>query len=356
MSGGGSGGGGSTNTTVQTQKADPWVGQQQPLLNSYTGAMNAWNATPSSPFGGDLIADPNATQRGANAATVAAGGNFQTYGRGIRNFGDNLLADAVGQPYLPTSQEGANPNMLTSLDGSKLDIGSNPYLMPAMMGNIAQGANKIRDITLPELSTAAGAQGGKSAYGGTRQDFLKSQIISDFERNAADAIAQGTLGAYNTERGIQAGQEQQRYGASAARNTQADSLNTGRSNFLAQLSPTLMQQGMGAETQGLGLQSAAGQEQQGWSQDQLNEALQKYQMSVEAPWQGVKNYSAIIGGAIPGSSVNTMNAPSQSALSGLAGGGLGGAAIGGALGTMIGNPMLGLGAGALLGGLGGYFR
>lgn len=355
------GGSGSSGQTVQNtvQRADPWTGQQPHLSQVYSLAQGAVGQTPNYAFGGKLVADPNAIQLAANQQTQQAGQNMTGFGRGIRQYGDNLLASAVEQPYLPSSQEGANPNMLSSLGGNRLDVRNNQYLMPALMGNIEQGASKIRDITLPALSTSAGAQGGMSAYGGTRHQQLESQVVNDFNRASADAIAQATLGAYNTEREIEAGQEGMRFGTSAARNQQADSLNMGRSNFLAQLAPQIMQQGIGAETQGLGLQAAAGSEQQGWTQDKLNEALQRYQMQVDAPWQGVKNYAAIVGGAIPGTTTGTniSQIPRQSAISGLAGGAMGGAAMGGALGSIIPGLGTGLGAGmgAILGGLGGYF-
>lgn len=360
MSSGGGSGSSNQQSTQTVQKADPWVGQQPWLQAGYPIAYDAMMKTPTTPHQGALVAGPNDIQLAANQQTRAVGGNLQSSGQGMQQQGQTVLNNALAIPNLPGNQQGADPSMLTSLGGSRLDVANNPHLMPALMSNIEYGAGKIRDITLPALSSSMGAQGGPSAYGGTRHQQMENQVVNDFSRNATDAIAQATLGAYNTERGIEAGQEGMQFGASAARNQQADSLNMGRSNFLAQLAPQLVGQGVGMQTQGLGLQASAGDQHQGWQQDKLNEALQKYQMSVEAPWQGIKNYSAIIGGAIPGSTVgsNISTLPRQSTISGLAGGAMGGAAMGGALGSIVPGlgTGLGAGAGAILGGLGGFFR
>lgn len=343
MSGGGSSGTTQTNTV---QKSDPWPGQASHLTDIYADARRMYNATPQTAYSGPLVAGPTTGQKATNTAIHTAGGQQANTGQGLTTTGGNLLTDQLGQPGLPTMQEGADPTMLSSLGGNRLNIADNQYLMPALMGNIEYGAGKIRDIALPQLSQDAQTAG---AYGGSRHGQREGTIVSDFERNASDAIAQATLGAYNTERGIEAQQEGQRFGASAARNQQADSLNATRNNLLLGMAPELMAQGTGMQTAGLGLQQQAGLNEQGWNQDQIDAALQKYNMGLDAKWQGLKQYAGLVGGALPGSVSSTSTAPRPSAAGGAIGGALGGAALGSAI-----LPGWGTAGGALLGALGGW--
>ena len=130
-----SGGGGSKASAPATQTvqtSNPWVGQQGHLSYIYNLAQNAMAQTPQWNYPTKTVADVNGSQQTANTRTWALGEDLSGYGKGLRNYGDNLLASSVNQPYLPGQQEGADTSRLTSLDGSNLHLRNIQYLVPAL--------------------------------------------------------------------------------------------------------------------------------------------------------------------------------------------------------------------------------
>jgi hypothetical protein len=114
----------------------------------------------------------------------------------------------------------------------------------------------------------------------------------------------------------------------------------------AQSLPQIFSQNMTNDMVPLQMMGQAGAQQQGWNQGFLDEARQLYELQVQAPWQGLGQYSNIVQNSPFVSSTQTNTTPSQSTLGGALQGGLGagmGALALGASGP-VGWGLAGLGA------------
>jgi len=339
----GKGSSGSSGTTTTVQNNTPWAGQQPYLKDVYEQAQTAYGATPKDPYAGELTAAPSQTQQSTNNLAFGTGQDLFSAGSGLGAFG---LGQTINQFNRPQTQQVGQPGTpMTGMNTAFLRPDANPFLMPSLAMNIRDAAGYARDVALPQLNSQAWQQG---AYGGTAHGTAMARTAKDVEDAAARETGNSLTNiwnqAYGTERGIEAGQQSQL----AQQNAQWQ-------QALLALAPQLFQQGL--STQGAGLQTmqAAGGQEQAWRQDLLNQALQRYQMQQAAPWTGLSEYSATVGGGIPGGGTTTAQAPSTSTFGNFLGGALGGGTLGYGAGSFFGQPLIGAGIGALAGGLGGIY-
>jgi hypothetical protein len=284
IGGGGSGGGGTNTQTVQ--KADPWEGQRPYLKEVYEAAKTASGATPTTAYSGPILAAPTSDQRLA-----------------VGRQGD------LGRQFLNSNLGNASlQNALDSASGKFLAPSSNPTLLPAINAAVQPTLDRAQRYTLPQIGSDAWKSG---AYGGTKHaSHLANAMTEAVTRPAAEVAGKIGYDNYTRERGIQLQAPQQ---ISAALN--------------AELAPAnLLQQ--------------SGQQTQLWNQQDIDAAMQRYQMDVEAPWQAIRPYAAIVqgfnpGGVVTGSSTGTMNAPRPSPMSGALGGAVAGGLGAYGLGSMV---------------------
>ena len=335
-------GGESKQSGQVVQSNTPWSGQQPYLQDIYKQAQGANNQVDRSPWTGELIAKPSGSQQQTNQLAYNTG--QQNYGGGtnLANFG---LAQTYEQFAKPLQQQVGSGGPLTGMNQTFLNPAANPNLMPALESNINLMAQRAREELFPQIGSAAWKSG---AYGGTAHGTALARSARDVTDAAANqtanALSNAWAQAYGTERGIEAGQQSQLSSQQAARDA-----------MLLQLAPQLAQQGLGIQGAGLQTQQAAGQTEQGWRQDLINEALGLRQDARTSPFAGLSDYAALIGGVIPGTSTQTSYSPTPSTFGNFLGGALGGGTLGYGLGSAVGmaNPWLGALAGGFAGGLGG---
>lgn len=324
------------------QSNTPWSGQQPYLTDIYSQAQTANNAVDKSPWSGELIAKPSGTQQQTNNQAYSIGQTNLGSGTGLANFG---LAETYNQFAKPMQQQVGSGGPLTGMNQTYMNPAANPQLMPALESNISLMANRAREELFPQIGSSAWKAG---AYGGTAHGTALARSARDVTDAAANQTANALSNAWNqaytTERGIEAGQQ-----------SQLSQQQAQRDNMLLQLAPQLAQQGYGIQGSGLQTSQAAGQTEQGWRQDLINEALGLRSDARSSPFAGLSDYAALIGGVIPGTSTQTQYSPTPSTFGNFLGGALGGGTLGYGLGSAAGmaNPWLGALAGGFAGGLGG---
>lgn len=298
-SGGGGQDSGGTQTTIQ--KSDPWAGQQPYLEKGYQMAETAANATPTTPYTGQLLAPVTSTQRALNSQQYALGNTVAASGVPLTNAGTTALGN-LGTRLGPVER--------TS------DINSNPYAMAAINASIDPVMRQFREQVIPQIGSEAVRSG---AWGGT--DHLRAQILAGERatQQAQEAASRIALPFYQGERQIESDQQKSR-----------DALNMSMAARELQMAPSLSQQGLQNTLQGLGLQQQSAGTERSWAQEELDKLMAEYQMSIEAPWAAVNPYMRLIAGFDPGGTT-TVEAPAaargsvaQGALGGALAGGLGG--------------------------------
>ena len=300
------GGGGQKYQTApaqtSTQRTEPWEGLQPYLREALGMASTAAGQTPTTPYGGPLNAPVSEAQQQANAQRIALA---QSSGIGDVGAGAIRLAG-------------------DTLSGQYLDPSRNPAFASGLAATVRPHVENLQQQVLPQLTSEAWNAG---AYGGDRYNIEQGRRISETQRNIGDITSRAFADQYNRERAYQ------------------------------MAAPGLAQAGLGLSLAPSDILSAAGAEQRGWAQEPITEAMQRYQMALQAPWQAVQPYSNILQG-LPGGNMGTQTTTGQpgiwqqqpnrgaSALSG---------AMGGAsMGMSVGGPW-GAAAGGILGGLGGLF-
>lgn len=314
---GGKGGGGvqyvQTPPTTTTNKTEPWDAAQPFLKDIMNRAQTAANATPTTPFAGNLLAPVSQPQLAANAIKTGTA--------------------ASAMPTLANFSSTGMQQALDTASGKYLDPSTNPALVPGLEATIRPMMQGLTKQVLPQLTSDAWNAG---AYGGARHGLREADVINETGRTISDTIAKAVLENYQRERGLQ---------------------------FAA---PGLAQQSLGVGLLPADVMSGAGAESRAWGQEGLDAEMAKYNMGVSAPWQAVSPYAAIVQGlgiptssTITGSGIQAINQPSMG--SSIFGGALGGASAAGGLASafpstlgFLGGPW-GLAGGAILGGLLGMF-
>lgn len=277
---GGSGGGQSTNTI---QNADPWVGQQGYLRDIFSNAQRQFNAPGPGFFPSTTVAAPSqATTQGQNYLTDYA-----------------TRAATFNQGAMDSASFNLGPGRFAE---------SNPYLqsyMEAAARPLVQGFQAPGGVLSSIRSNFNDSSGGQS----TRQGIAEGVATRGLTQQIADQNAQIAF---------------QGYSDAAQRATQSQAL-----------APSLMQAGAYPGS----LFSAVGQQQEQYTQNLINEAINRWNFEQNLPAQKLAQYQALVQGGYGGTSSSTSSAtPGQvnPVLSAA-----GGAATGYALGTMIGGASQG---------------
>jgi hypothetical protein len=293
------------------QKAEPWSGVQPYLSDVYGRAKAAADQTPTTVPDGPLRAVENNNMLQANNAKLD-------------------LSQYMGGDW--GKQSLMNANDVAS--GKYLQPGSNPTLQPAINAAIAPTLDYAKNFVLPQVSSSAWKSG---AFAGTgHANAMQQAIQQSVTRPAAEAASKIAYDDYSKERQYQ---------------LQA---------------PMLAAQAQQMALMPSQLVGEAGVVQQGWEQQAIDDAITRYRMNIEAPWNAIKPYAGIIQNGNPGG-VSTTDTVTQAAASGRGGlqGALSGALLGG--GAAYGAAKLapeslgflggagGIGTSALLGGLAGGF-
>jgi hypothetical protein len=228
------------------------------------------------------------------------------------------LANA-NAPGLQQAGQGAIKLANDTLSGAYLNPESNPYFKQGLQATIRPQVENLQQRVLPQLTADAWNAG---AYGGDRYNIEQGRRLSETERNIGDTSAKAYSDMYNAER---------------ARQMQA---------------PTMAQAGMQIQMMPSDVEAAAGAEQRGWAQEPITEGMTRYQMALQAPWQGVTPYASLLQGlpygqASQGTSTGTPGQFYQGTSKGASAltGAMGGASMGAAFGPW------GAAAGGIIGGL-----
>ncbi len=411
--GGGGGGGGNTVTRVEPPSfVEPFmrdiVMQGQHLFQNNFPQF----------FPGDITAPMNPLQLMAQQGAVGFLGGpqqsllnqlgFQGVGsllspsqasqslQGLTGAGVDLLGGAAGlaQQGLPgVPQQAAAQNIAPALQGMLSGQASqNPFFQSSLDAFTGEATRQFGENVLPQLRSSILSAGGPS----TRGDLVQGQALGQLGSTIANQAANLQQNAFNQAIGQQnlatqlvSGAQQNLFGqmeqGRAQRAAELGRLSDqairggilGDQNALQRLSAGLPLSGQ--FTQGLlgqfGALGGVGDQQRGFEQQLINDAIQRFQFEQNAPADALRQFAGFTG-SFPGQTT-TQQAPQlsglQQGLSGALGGGLlaGGlqsafpALFQGAVGTLgpqipgalgaFGGPV-GIGAGALLGGLlGGKF-
>lgn len=238
------------------QKSEPW-GPLKPYLKDIFGqAQQAFEATPRTPFSGEFFADPTARGQTSLEDLFAAASGFAG-------------GDEVRQLGLDTAS------------GMYLSPESNPFLAETIDAAIRPVQERYQFDLIPQLEDAAI---GGGAYGGARQDLAQQDLAESFTREAGDISSNIAFGNYSAERG---------------RQMQA---------------PALLNAANALDVAGPETALRAAAIEQGWDQDELNEAIAAYEQMIGAPWQGLMEFGQILGlgspyGTQTGTTTQTTGGP-----------------------------------------------
>ncbi len=294
-----SGGSSPSGTTATVQKADPWSGQQGPLLRSFD-----------------------------NASTLAFSNNGQL----------------AGIPYYPGATYAPATDAQNTAIGMQENLGLNGSPITSAATTSSLG------ILDPSFRTS---NPGNAAY----QDIINGgpgmqEAIARATPGLLDTFTQGNRlnspgAAYGVSKGIgdaaAAAQMQAAAGLSANYGQAA-----GQQNTAGLIAP----QTQAMPYTDLGQAYSAGTWQQQLQQNVINDAMTKYNYQQTAPFNMLDWYNSAIGGTYGSSS--TLTSPYFTQQPNQLMGGLTGAASGAAMGTMI-SPGYGTAIGAVAGGLLGAF-
>ena len=296
-----------TSTSNSTSTSDPWAAAKPALEGMLTSASGAYAATPKTP----IFTGPNAQQLAAQSS--------------LQGFAQNG-ADAGAQAVLANAAKTAG--------GFYLDPANNPFMQsnPNVQGVIDAAINPLRQQLDQNVLSIGDAAKLAGAYGGDRQDLLKGQALTGFNREALDAASKIQYGAWNDQQN---------------RLQQEMQFERTNQNNAAQL----FQQGNQLAMAPAQIMAALGDQTAGWD-------LAAGTAARDAPWTGLDKLATLLGTVSPygtttttgNSTGTTIGTPAKASglQSGLSGA-LGGASAGSAFGPW------GAGIGAVVGGLGGLF-
>lgn len=227
------------NKNRSTSTTTPWAPAAPAWNTAVTGAMDAFGQTNNQAYTGDFVAPQNQMQIQALADMMAASGGLGRGGEDLRTLG------------------------IDTITGKYLHPESNPYLSGAMDLATKPIWEKFAFDLLPGAQDQAISQG---AYGGDRQGLTMEAIMEMFAREAGDTRQQMAFNNYNTERNRQ----------------------MAGGNLIGQADQFAMAPSMAA--------MAGGNIQQGWDQAALTNDMQQFQESMIAPWRGMEQLMAVLGG------------------------------------------------------------
>lgn len=296
--------GSETFDTQNVATRDPYE-EFKPYLDEFLGlARSGFGEVPRTPFTGDFFAEATPQDWGTVNDLYGLSGQIGSGAGAVRDYGNDLLS------------------------GKYLDPSTNPWIAAATAAALRPVEEKYFDVLVPALEDAAIAGG---AYGGARQGIEQLNLANNFTREAGDLASSIYFQNYNNERAYQ------------------------------QSAPEYLTLADSMELLGPQLALEAGDLSRNFQQIGLNNELQRFLETVEAPMRGFDQYANLLSLASPYGTQTTDSSGTSSydsegtsdrprggvggALQGALGGGLAGAKIG-PIGAIIG---------ALLGGIGGGF-
>jgi len=167
----GGGGGGGQNTTVQ--KADPWSGQQAPLLYGFSEARKQYDSNTPKYFPDSTVAPLSETTQQA----MALQSQRALKGNPLQTQGNSYLGDVLGGSYL----------------------NSNPYLD----ANFRAGAQNIAKNYYDTIGGINSGLSGAGRYGSGMQAFMTGRANDTLANSLGNLYAQTYYNNYNAERANQ---------------------------------------------------------------------------------------------------------------------------------------------------------
>lgn len=351
-------GGGGTNTTTTTQNSEPWSGAQPYLREVLAGAQNEYrNGSGFYPFPGSTVV-PFSNQTMQSLQGI----------EGLANSGNPLGQAAQNATLGMLNNGGLTPFQQSAGQGFQDFVGGQqPNAISQNLSNYASGANVQGGS--PQFLQALDTQSGRLTDDINRSFSNSGRYGSMAHGNEiVDRVGQLRTGAIANEIAREQGQQIQAAGLLG------NEQQLGMQNRLAGYSGlgALGAQGAGQLATFTGMSPSVYQQQfapygqlanvgsqyEDLATRTLQDQIDRYYRTQQAPWQALGQYNALIGGAgsLGGSTTTQAQQPRNFGLP------LGGALAGGQLGS---NPMLmgmtgglslpiGAGLGGLLG-LGGMF-
>lgn len=285
--------------TTQTQKTEPWEGQQPYLRDLLARAQSQMNQGGGEFYPGQLVA-PQSQQ------TVQA---------------QKMLTSAAGgmQPTI----DAASSQAIWNLTGAQ-DIGNHPYLQNAINAAAQPVVQNFNSVGGPLAQIRGSFTANNSGGTGTREGIAAGVAQRGLGQILANMSSTMTMDAY--------------------RQAQDNAMKT-----LALAPQTAAMATMPAE-----LMQAVGGQNDAYAQSLINAEVARHNYNAQLPWLNLQNYGNLVTGNMGSTSTGTTTAPSSSTNPLLAG--LGGAATGASIAGIMGKGATfgpwGAGIGALLGLLG----
>lgn len=293
----------STSSTKESevhQTTDPWAPQAAALQNAFTAAQNAYGKSSTAVAPTDFTAQMTPEQLATFKSMVSQGQNSSipsadaATGSALTGAGTNALTGALSGL---SGYNAANTNNTQSLvDAAKAYVAGQD--IPSQVKAAMQTANETaRDVTMPGIEQNAATSGNTNS---TRAGIAQGLVQRGLAEQAGNL--QNSLASTAFQNGLTLAQQQASNNNTnnLAALTAAGSLgNNSATTGLGANSQSLADQGALNST---GLAGGTGLQQA--NQTALDNALQKYQASVESPYQGLSQLMSVIGSNNWGSSTN----------------------------------------------------
>ena len=238
-------------TTVQ--KADPWVGQQPYLRDTWSAAQNLYRGGPMSCYPGTLTAGATPAQLEAEAMARQTGLGSQT------DLAANLMA---AQNYSLMSPQ---------------NLSTNPYLADATTAALRPLFTQTQGLLQQARRDATGA----GQLDSDRQALLESNVIGNYLQQAGDVTSKMYSDAYQD-----------------AQANQLKALALGPQTLQTSLVPSQTIASIGAM-------------EQARQQQAIDDARARFEFGQQAPGQALRDYTSIVQGTVlPGSQTTTGAEPS----------------------------------------------
>lgn len=290
LGGGSKGGGGGTTQTTSTVNTGPWSIQAPVLADVFTKAHELYDKNPAFSYYPDSTVSP---------FTSAQNQGYQSV----------IDMGLSGSPFLPASMQ----NATDTLSGKFLDPSTNPWLEKTFNGAADAVGRQFKTITAPTTDAMFSGNGAFNSSGRYNAQNNNNMGLGATLNNLATQIYGGN---YNNERGRQI-------------TTQG-------------MVPSLTQARYLDPTAAIN----AGGAQQGQSQKELSDLVNRYMYGQQSPWQTLGLYKQMVDGSYGQQGTTTSQQPYYSNPAGQALGGIMG--LGGLAGQLGWQPF-GAAAGAGLG-------
>lgn len=288
------------NNATATSTQDPWKVQQPYLLAGFQGATNAYTDAMKNPkYTGELYAGLDPMQRQAVQGTSAfATGAANNASNAMLNTSTGMLNPA-SQGFMNAGSGLLNAAMSDPTQGNISAAGAyadNPYLSGAIDAASRDVSRNLTEQVLPGINRVAAGTGNTNS---SRTGIAEGLALRGAQDRIGDISATMRGDAYN--RGLQMSE--------AARQANMQGMQSAGSLFNSGLDNAMRGSAAGL-TAGYGNLDAlakAGGVMQGDQQNQLNAALQKYQMGQTQPFDLLDRYMNAIKGQYGSTTTKSAN-------------------------------------------------